>query len=124
MGYPDFERQALPTVVCLCGSVRFAEAFTSLREAETLEGRIVVGPEVMNVALSGSRDAVKTNLDALHLRKIDLADEILVVNVGGYYGESTTREIEYARLRGKKIRWLEPVETSPLTRAADALDAV
>jgi hypothetical protein len=53
-------------------------------------------------------EQVKQKLDFLHLRKIDLADEILVVNVGGYVGESTTREILYARENHKFIRWLEP----------------
>jgi len=52
-------------------------------------------------------------LDILHLFKIDMADEILVLNVGGYVGEATGREIEYARRLGKRIRWLEP-ETVPV----------
>jgi hypothetical protein len=46
-------------------------------------------------------------LDALHMCKIDMADEVLVINIGGYIGESTSREIAYAKLRGKKIRYLE-----------------
>jgi hypothetical protein len=50
---------------------------------------------------------VKQRLDDLHLRKIDLADEILVVNVGGYIGQSVRREIAYARQQGKRVRWLE-----------------
>jgi hypothetical protein len=49
----------------------------------------------------------KQQLDRLHLAKIDMADEILVVNVNGYVGESTAREIEHARKRGKVVRWLE-----------------
>jgi hypothetical protein len=52
----------------------------------------------------------KERLDILHLFKIDEADEILVLNVGGYVGQSTQREIEYARRLGKPIRWLEPGE--------------
>ena len=50
----------------------------------------------------------KTSLDLLHLHKIDLANEVLVLNVCGYVGKSTCREIEYARLLGKTLRWLEP----------------
>ena len=46
-------------------------------------------------------------LDDMHLRKIDLADEIFVINVGGYIGESTRREIAYAEKIGKKINYLE-----------------
>jgi hypothetical protein len=53
-------------------------------------------------------NAVKTGLDQLHKRKIDLADEILVLNVGGYIGDSTRSEIEHAEITGKPIRWLEP----------------
>jgi hypothetical protein len=52
-------------------------------------------------------DQVKARLDELHLRKIDLADEVLILNVGGYIGESTLRELEYARATGKHIRYLE-----------------
>lgn len=107
MGYPNFDRQGLPTVVCLCGSVRFADAFKAARESETLAGKIVVGPEVLDTSLSHSTGPVKQGLDALHLWKIDLADEILVLNVGGYTGDSTKREIAYAERTGKFVRWLE-----------------
>ena len=48
--------------------------------------------------------------DTLHLRKIDLADEVLVLNVGGYIGESTRREIAYAIAQKKPVRYLEPLE--------------
>jgi len=50
---------------------------------------------------------VKKNLDELHKRKIDISDEVLILNVGGYIGESTRSELEYAISKGKKIRWLE-----------------
>jgi hypothetical protein len=58
---------------------------------------------------------IKRGLDELHLRKIDLADEILVLNVGGYIGDSTRREIEYAQSKGKRIRYLEAVEETQCT---------
>lgn len=50
----------------------------------------------------------KAMLDELHLRKIDLADEVFIINVNGYIGQSTRRELEYAYQRGKVILWLEP----------------
>ena len=50
---------------------------------------------------------MKARLDELHLRKIDLADEVMVLNVGGYIGDSTRREIEYANAHGKPVRYLE-----------------
>ena len=74
-----------------------------MREANrelTLSGIIVLAPGEMSGSVTEDQKAV---LDALHLRKIDLADRILVVNPGGYIGESTTREIGYARSTGKPI---------------------
>jgi len=95
-------------IVCLCGSIRFGEMFRYVNQRETLAGKIVLAPgcfqgDVVLEVLPG----VKGRLDELHLRKIDLADEIFVVNVGGYVGESTRREIAYARQQGKQVWWLE-----------------
>jgi hypothetical protein len=83
----------------------------------TLAGSIVLAPGVF--AHHGSRegretgqeitDEQKVALDALHLRKIDLADRVLVVNPGGYIGESTSREIAYARATGKRVSFTDPV---------------
>lgn len=105
-----------PTIVCLCGSTSKAkEAFQKANLEETLAGRIVltIGCDMKSDAelfadkSEAERHLIKRSLDLLHLRKIDLADEILVLNVGGYIGESTSREIAYARQQGKRIRWLE-----------------
>jgi hypothetical protein len=105
-----------PTIVCLCGSTRFWREFQQASLRETLDGNIVLSISTA----SGTDDehfgnldrdaynAVKTGLDQLHKRKIDLADEILVLNVGGYIGDSTRSEIEHAEITGKPIRWLEP----------------
>ena len=75
----------------------------------TLEGCIVI-----SVGLFGHsgddgvwKPGTKEMLDDMHLRKIDLADEIFVINVGGYIGESTRSEIAYAEKTGKKVRYLE-----------------
>lgn len=95
-----------PRIVCLCGSTRFKDAFAEASKHETLAGRIV-----LSVGLFGHLEGLdmagptKKMLDELHLRKIDLADEVLVLNVGGYIGESTRREIEYARKECKPIRY-------------------
>lgn len=102
-----------PTIVCLCGSTRFSEAFHEANLHETLAGRIVLSigcdfKSDTDLLLAGElTEQDKIRLDELHLRKIDLADEILVLNVGGYTGQSTKREIAYAREHGKRIRWLE-----------------
>ena len=105
------EQQVPPTIVCLCGSTRFAQAFQDANLFETLAGRIVLS---IGCNTKSDDDLVRAGvvinkeaLDTLHLAKIDLADEVLVLNVGGYVGESTRREVEYAQRLGKCIRWLE-----------------
>lgn len=103
-----------PTIVCLCGSTRFKEQFENAERREGLEGRIVLTVACFGHSVDLPPEAcqdghpTKTKLDELHFRKIDIADEILVINVGGYIGSSTTREIAYATSTGKKIRFLEP----------------
>lgn len=104
-----------PTIVCLCGSTRFSEAYQKANLEETLAGKIVltIGCDMKSDAylFEGKSEEelaeIKRRLDALHLRKIDMADEVLILNVGGYVGESTRREIGYATNEGKRIRWLE-----------------
>jgi len=71
----------------------------------TFAGVIVVAPGEADEVVSDEQKAV---LDALHLRKIDLADRIIVVNPGGYVGESTSREIAYARAAGKPVSFTHP----------------
>ncbi len=101
---------AQPTIVCLCGSTRFSEAFQKANFDETLAGRIVltIGCDMRSDEALHLTDQDKQRLDELHKRKVDLADEILVLNVGGYVGASTASEIDYARAHNKRIRWLEP----------------
>jgi hypothetical protein len=104
-----------PIIVCLCGSTRFFEAFQRANFEETMAGRIVLSvgfyPHSSHQAHGeaiGITAQQKHELDYLHLQKIDLADEILVLNVGGYIGESTARELAYAQAHGKVVRYLEP----------------
>lgn len=105
-----------PIVVCLCGSTRFSEAFQKANLTETLAGKIVLtigcdlrsDQEIFGALAQKQLDAIKEQLDQLHLRKIDLADEVLILNVGDYIGQSTARELAYAQEHGKRIRYLEP----------------
>lgn len=97
-------------VITLCGSTRFKEQFLEAQKRLTLEGNIVI-----SVGLFGHSgdnevwtEGTKQMLDDMHKRKIDMADSIYVINVGGYIGESTRSEIEYARKNGKAIQYLEP----------------
>ena len=109
-----------PAIVCLCGSTRFGEAFQQANLRETLAGRIVLSTgsnsksDTELLATGELTEEAKANLDGLHRHKIDLADEVLILNVGGYIGKSTRSEIEYAELKGKAIRYLEPI---PATKA-------
>ncbi|MEV7843905.1 MULTISPECIES: hypothetical protein [Streptomyces] len=102
-----------PEIVCICGSTRFVDEMSAANRDLTFAGVIVLAPGVFLRAedreAAGSITAEqKTALDALHLRKIDLADRVLVVNPGGYIGESTSREIAYARATGKPVSFTDP----------------
>lgn len=113
-----------PLVVCFCGSVRFSEQMLVTAWEYAKAGIIVLGwcvlPDSYFAAFPESRgddeagvhaaekEGVKEVLDELHKRKIDLADQVLVINIGGYVGDSTKSEIRYAIDHGKPVRWLEP----------------
>jgi hypothetical protein len=120
MTWPPNFRGPRPTIVCLCGSTRFWRQFQVASLQETLAGRIVLSigaarsSDDSDKTFGGLMPAeqyhqVKIQLDELHKRKIDLADEVLVLNVGGYLGESTCSEISYALAQGKRVRYLEPI---------------
>jgi len=98
-----------PKIICLCGSTRFSGAFREANLKETLAGKIVlsIGCDFKSDDALGLTITDKERLDCLHLRKIDLADEVYVLNVGGYIGSSTRKEIEYAKGLNKPIRYLE-----------------
>ena len=96
-------------VITLCGSTRFKDAFMEAQKRLTLKGNIVI-----SVGLFGHSgdeevwmEGTKEMLDDMHKRKIDMADEIFVINVGGYIGASTQSEIEYAKATGKVVYYLE-----------------
>ncbi|MGW0933716.1 hypothetical protein [Streptomyces sp. NPDC002666] len=102
-----------PEIVCICGSTRFVDEMSEANRDLTFAGAIVVAPGVFLRAEDREADASitaeqKAALDALHLRKIDLADRVLVVNPGGYIGESTSREIAYAHATGKPVSFTGP----------------
>jgi len=106
---------AFPKIVCLCGSTRYWKTFRDVGLDLTMAGIIVLSigiaaPDSMVLAHPDSEQgkAQKEMLDALHKRKIDLAHEILVLNVDGYIGSSTRSEIEYAISCNKPVKWLFP----------------
>ena len=108
------------SVITLCGSTRFKEQFIEAQKRLTLEGNIVISvglfghsgdSEVWDGMDEGTLSKTKEMLDDMHKRKIDMADSIYVINVGGYIGESTKSEIEYALVHGKTVEYLEPMDT-------------
>ena len=103
-------------VVTLCGSTRFKEQFMEAQKRLTLEGNIVISvglfghagdQEVWDGMDEGTLSKTKEMLDDMHKRKIDMADEIYVINVGGYVGDSTRSEIQYAEAHGKPVRYYQ-----------------
>jgi len=104
-----------PEIVCLCGSTRFYQEFQKANYEETMAGRIVLSVGFYNHASVeahgeqwGCTPKQKVALDELHFRKIELADTVLILNVGGYIGESTGRELAYTIFCNKGLRFLEP----------------
>jgi len=102
-------------VITLCGSTRFKNEFMDVQKRLTLEGNIVISVglfghsgdnEVWENMDEGTLTKTKEMLDDMHKRKIDMADEIFVINVDGYIGESTRSEIEYAKRTGKPVNYL------------------
>ena len=106
-----------PEIVTLCGSTRFYDEFRRQNLRLTIAGVIVlsIGCDTKSdgdLFETDDVEALKSRLDELHKRKIDLSDSVLVLNVGGYIGESTRGEIAYAQRTGKPVRYLVPVAVS------------
>ena len=97
-------------IITLCGSIKFKDEFIRVQEKLTLEGNIVFTPNFFNNIKKEDIDLeTKKMLDKMHRQKIDMSDEIYVINPGGYIGESTKSEIEYAKSKGKNISYLESI---------------
>jgi hypothetical protein len=96
-------------VITLCGSTKFKDQFMEVQKKLTLEGNIVISVGCFGHAGDIFSDEQKLMLDDMHKRKIDMADEIFVINVGGYIGESTKSEIEYAKKHNKKVNYLDNI---------------
>lgn len=110
--------EVMPHIVCLCGSTRFMDTFFEEDWRLTLEGKIVLSVGVCKHAdADGGHGAemlgpdVVERLDTLHFRKIDLADEVRILNLDGYIGDSTRAELKYAQSLGKSITFLEEAIT-------------
>ena len=97
-------------VITHCGSTRFKDEFIETQKRLSLQGNIVISVGLFGHSGDNEvwQDGVKEMLDDMHKRKIDMADSIYVINVGGYIGSSTRSEIEYAIAHGKTVEYLEP----------------
>lgn len=111
------KKMKMPEVVCLCGSTKFWKVFRDKGLELALEGKIVLSigiaaPDSITLANPDNSMGVakKDELDVLHKHKINLADSVLVLNVGGYVGDSTKSEIKHARMTGVPVKYLEPPE--------------
>ena len=97
-------------VITLCGSTKFKEQFEEVNAKLTMEGNVVISVGVFGHANKVKfTEGQKEQLDKIHLQKIDMADEIFVVNVNGYIGSSTKNEIAYAKRQGIPVRYLEEI---------------
>lgn len=110
--------EGFPEIVCLCGSTRFWRTFQEASLKLTMEGKIVLSigaasgtdDQHFGSLPKAEYDRIKTELDQLHFRKIELANRVLVLNVEGYIGPSTANELAYARKLGKRISFWEEAE--------------
>ena len=95
-------------IITLCGSIKFKDEFMKVQERLTLDGNIVLTPNFFNnIKKEDIDEKTKKMLDEMDKQKIDMSNGIYVINLGGYIGESTKSEIEYAKRKGKKIYYLE-----------------
>ena len=92
--------------ITLCGSTKFKDEFMKVQKELTLNGYIVISVGCFGHSGDVFTDEQKIMLDDMHKRKIDMADEIFVINVNGYIGSSTKSEIEYAKAHNKKVNYL------------------
>lgn len=95
-------------VITLCGSARFKDNFMKVQKRLSLEGNIVLSLSFFDLDDGEVLTKEKKDLlDDIHKRKIDISDEIFVINKGGYIGENTRSEIEYAKMTNKKVNYME-----------------
>jgi nucleoside 2-deoxyribosyltransferase len=108
-------------VITLCGSTKFKEQFEKANAFLTLKGNAVISLGFFEQSEGIEITQEQEELFAkIHFRKIDLADEIFIIDVNGYIGNSTRKEIEYATQAGKPVRYYSQSKWGPLTSAEKA----
>ena len=94
-------------IIAVCGSVKFKDEMLEYQNEQMKNGKWILLPENMDIDIQMIDRRVKKQMDRLHLRKIDYADKVLIWNRNGYVGESTRKEIEYARSHNRFVEFLE-----------------
>jgi hypothetical protein len=113
--------------ICLCGSTRFMDQFNAANVAMSLAGHIVYSVATSTKGDFKPTEDQKIALDAVHLRKIQESDAVLVVGIQEdgslYIGDSTRREIMYAHIWDKTIGFWDPSKDviGPFTEFQDSL---
>jgi len=117
----------MPKIICLCGSTRFTNEMLIKQWELTKQGYVVLswcalpdsyfGDSTFPKTHIGDQEGVKELVDEVHKRKIDLSDEVYVLNIGGYIGDSTRSEINYAKSTGKPVSYIEPRNPHPFPDA-------
>jgi len=114
-----------PKVITMCGSSKFVDIMAvTAWMLEKNEGAITMGLHFLPEWYCkndipdhlAEHEGVAEHMDELHKRKIDISDEIFVINYNDYIGDSTRSEIEYAQKTGKKIRWFTHDEAADIVR--------
>src|SRR4051794_27204417 len=99
-------------VIPLCGSPTFDPDVPEGHQRVTMEGRGGIRPGIFSLPdlpdydWTADRSDLKGRLSDVHFHKLRMADEVYIVDPGGYVGESTRREIAYAESLGKPVRYL------------------
>ena len=106
-------------IITLCGSTRFKDEYELVAKELALQGHTVLSVNLFahadNIELTQEQ---KIRLDNAHKQKISISDAIYVINKGQYIGESTYGEIDWAERLGKKIFFLEDIDTTPTAEEA------
>ena len=91
-------------VITVCGSLRFKKEMMEITEKIGLQGNCMLTPIfTTKESKSDYTENEISILSEMHFQKIKMCDAILVVNVNGYIGEQTKKEIEYAKYLNKEI---------------------
>ena len=95
-------------VVAMIGSTRFQNTFIEKCWELSAKGFVVTLPNFRPATqMAKGFDIPEEILEDIGFKRIDMADKVYVVNEDGYIGDSTRKEIAYAKSIGKNIKYME-----------------